>query len=193
MCAIEYIRDWSWLANSANQKQTDDGKHSNSVYFIWRPSWHRASMPTLSARLLLIDSMKLLSPVLRPAKKANKKATTSPIGTCDVADGVHPGEQAVKDKRLADLRADIQAVFTGCSPHNRPVIDRYLQDPAPADKALLDAWARCGRADAEKDLPVKLQTVARDTFSPLGLACLICYSRAYLDAVESKALEHIRD
>lgn len=137
--------------------------------------------------------MKLLSPVLRPAKKANKKKTSATTGTSVVADGVHAGEQAVKNKRLADLRADLEAVFTGCSPHNRPIIDRYLDNPAPADKALLDAWARCGKNDAERDLPVKLQTVARDTFSPLGLACLICYSRAYLDAVESKALAHVRD
>jgi hypothetical protein len=54
---------------------------------------------------------------------------------------------------------------------------------------LLDAWARCGRNDHQRTVDIRLNEQARRTMTPLGLACLVSYARAWLDEAEAREAE----
>lgn len=129
--------------------------------------------------------MKLLSPVLRPVNKARKSASSTAKRTCVKPAGQQPGEQAVAEKLLVELRVQLQSLSIDCDPVTSRLLTGYLEAPAGPDKAFLDKWEECGRRDARLHLPVSLKNTAKATFTPFGLACLVRYSRGYLDELES--------
>lgn len=46
---------------------------------------------------------------------------------------------------------------------------------------MIHAWAECGRRDHTREPQITLNPTALETVTPLGLACLVAYARAWID------------
>lgn len=95
-----------------------------------------------------------------------------------------PVDKSVMRVRITQVRKDIEKLLTGCDPvlHNR--IRQHLDTPSESDRMMLDAWRRCGKADYGRIPALQFSYAARRTFTALGVACLVAYGRAWLDAAE---------
>jgi hypothetical protein len=127
------------------------------------------------------------NPVLSPMDKANNSA-------CGVSADAYTkrmlgigSKQDVDKAALTLIRNQLTQLSTDCSPQFRQQLEHYLEGPSATDEALLDAWAKCGRNDRSRCVNLRLTEVARNTISPLGMACLIRYARAWLDEAEARA------
>lgn len=98
-------------------------------------------------------------------------------------------EQAVWKRAITKARDDAAKLLTFCEPETALDVHRLLTEATDDQRMLLDAWARCGRSDYGRHMAVDLQRTARKTLSALGLACLVNYSRAWLDAADTEHME----
>lgn len=96
--------------------------------------------------------------------------------------------QPVKNSDIARMRNDLEKVFTGCSQLDSKIVHHYLANATGSDRFLLDAWAKCGRNDMPRRFNISLNDQARRTVTPLGLACLVAYARAWIDEAETRVL-----
>lgn len=82
----------------------------------------------------------------------------------------------------ADINKLSSAFSDGCAQH----VHKHLTDPTPSDRVMIEAWAACGRKDSCRKFRLQISEEARKTMTPLGIACLIAYARAYVDALEAQ-------
>lgn len=80
-----------------------------------------------------------------------------------------------------------EGLLAGCDPVILPVVHSYLDDADPDDQMFLDAWEKCGRGDAHTGMRVELRRAARQTLTPLGIACLVRYARGLEDELAAMA------
>lgn len=130
--------------------------------------------------------MELLSPVLRPVDKTKNVANPAAAATSAKTPGKQLCEQTPLQRRVIAIREDIERLFTGCLPPIDEAIHRWLTEAQGADRALLDAWTTLGARDCRRGQEVRISNTAKNTLTPLGLACLVCYSRGYLDELEAQ-------
>lgn len=90
------------------------------------------------------------------------------------------------------MQKDIDRLLTGCDPVVYRFVHRHLNTPTPADQQMLDAWARCGAADAGRSFRLELNDTARRTLSPLGIACLVAYARGWVSRAEDLRVAALR-
>jgi len=126
--------------------------------------------------------------LLRGMEKSNNLITPAAAPPSTPNDGGTTGEQPARDNDAHTIRTQLAEIFTGCSQLDAAALHRHLADPTDAVRPLLDAWAKCGRGDRSRTLKLQLTPIAKRTMTPLGLACLVRYARAWLDAHEEAEL-----
>jgi hypothetical protein len=127
--------------------------------------------------------------VLRGVSNANNSATPTPAHASVEESKSVTRALAVNNNALVHIKEELHNLFTGCSPLDNRAISEYLTNPSDGDRMMLEAWARCGRNDRKRTVDLRLTEVARKTMTPLGLACLISYARAWIDETESRDAE----
>lgn len=138
--------------------------------------------------------MKGTIPVLYPVQTVKKHARPSKKATSARANGEQHCEQAVNEGLLVTIRKELTTLPTCSSQVINSQVHMHLTQPTPDNARMLDAWEHCGRADFKRQLPVKFRHVVKETFSSLGIACLVRYARGYLDEAEAAtAAIHRRD
>lgn len=98
------------------------------------------------------------------------------------------GGEGVNNPTVVHIRKQLERLFNGCSPLDSNAVRQYLQTPTSENSMMLEAWSRCGRADRGRTISLDLSAAARSTVTPFGIACLICYARAWIDEAEAIAL-----
>jgi hypothetical protein len=126
----------------------------------------------------VLDPVNSLHKLLTPSVDEGYRTESTPI---DCALDVYKA-------RLIHTRQELHNLFSGCTPLDNRLIHQYLNKPSTADQMMLDAWAKCGRNDQERTVDLRIGDTARRTMTPLGLACLIRYARAWIDAAENAIL-----
>ena len=138
--------------------------------------------------------MKDTIPVLYPVQTVNKRTRAAKTKACDAAAGAQLSEQVVNESLLVSIRKELTTLPTCSSQVINRQVHEHLTEPTTDNARMLDAWERCGRADFRRQLPVKFRNVIKETFSALGIACLVRYARGYLDEAEAAtAAIHRRD
>jgi len=122
--------------------------------------------------------------LLRGEEKSNNSATPAIAAPSKRSKGGTTCEQPAREAAAHTIRMQLASLFTGCSLLDSAAVQRHLDSPSDADRILLDAWAKCGRGDRSRTLTLQLTPIAKKTMTPLGLACLVRYARAWLDAHE---------
>lgn len=127
--------------------------------------------------------------VLRAVNKTNNSAspaiaTASAEETKRVTSALHENNQA-----LIHMRAELHNLLTGCSPLDNRAVHEYLVNASPLDRLMIEAWAKCGRNDRKRTMNINLTESAKKTMTPLGLACLVSYARAWIDETEARDAE----
>lgn len=95
---------------------------------------------------------------------------------------------AVDNPQLIRIRGELDRLFASCSPLDSKAVRKYLSCASSADQMMLDAWARCGREDRKRTVNLSLTEAARRTITPMGIACLVSYARAWIDEAEAQQL-----
>jgi hypothetical protein len=127
--------------------------------------------------------------VLRAVKKAKVVPKPSKSTTSVRRGRGTTGEQPVGNIGTGSTSPSIHRIFTSCDPLVLRRVRAYLDKPAPADAAMLDAWERVGRQDARRN-PRDLRTPQGTTaMTPLGLACVVRYLRGAEDELQSMSAE----
>lgn len=93
-------------------------------------------------------------------------------------------EYTVEKARVINTREELTKLVAGCPPDVYQLVEGYLTTTDAHDKMLLAAWAKCGRNDRKRSVSLRLSEAAASTVSPLGIACLLAYGRAWLDVAE---------
>lgn len=93
---------------------------------------------------------------------------------------------AVNNTALRELRDATNNLLAACDPVVLIHVKHYLETPAEPDRWLLDAWEKIGRRDAGRRTSVDLRAAAARTLTPLGIACLVRYARAWSDELEAQ-------
>jgi len=101
-------------------------------------------------------------------------------------------ERVLNKACLIHIRKQLEALSTAFPQDFHTVVCAYLADSSGADRALLDKWAGFGRLDRGRSVQLGLSAEAHRTVSPLGVACLISYARAWLDESEARELGAIQ-
>ncbi len=95
-------------------------------------------------------------------------------------------EQRVCQERIQRAQSAIDTLLTGLEPEVHSVVDRLLQDPGPDSKRMLDAWRGCALRDVEAGRAVDVARTAKATLTAFGIACLVAYTRSYVDALDAR-------
>lgn len=119
--------------------------------------------------------------------EANSSPTTCPPISYTHADRLITRRIAEDNRALINIREEADKLFTGRDQVTNDRVKAYLELTEGPDAMLLNAWRRCGQKDRARTIKINLSSVARTTMSPLGIACLIAYSRAWLDEAEARA------
>lgn len=125
--------------------------------------------------------------VLRSVDKTSKSVTLATAAAKAAAGMAITTPNGVDNPELVRIRVELNNLFTGCTPLDHKAIHEYLSNPSESDRMMLDAWARCGRNDRQRTVSLRLTEVARKTVTPMGLACLVRYARAWIDEAEARA------
>jgi hypothetical protein len=96
--------------------------------------------------------------------------------------------QPVSNRADSAYTPTVPELFAGIDPVVTRVAHNYVDNATGADRALLDAWDRIGRADAQRRQPSYFTRPTVNTLTPLGLACLHCYWRSYEDEKQAQAV-----
>ena len=142
----------------------------------------------ISARGSVINStisQDPLNPVLRGVNSVNNSGNTFFPTEKRALPTEAEREQEVKRLRIASVGKVIHTLLTGLPQETHRIVHGYLESPKEADRLILDAWARCGSADLTRHPSIDLTSTARASLTPLGLACLVRYARAWIDAAEA--------
>jgi hypothetical protein len=130
------------------------------------------------------------SPVLLRAVKKARSVPKPSKSTTSIRRGKGTtGEQPVDNIGTGYTSPSIHRLFTSCEPLVWGQVRKYLEDPAPPDAAMLDAWERVGRQDARRN-PTELRSPqGTSAMTPLGLACVVRYLRGAEDELQSMIAE----
>ena len=93
--------------------------------------------------------------------------------------------ESVNDTASMRVRRDMDNLLSGCAQVTANAVHDYLSKTEGADAALLAAWAAFGRKDRRQTVDISVREAARRTLTPLGLACLVSYARAWLDEADA--------
>lgn len=121
------------------------------------------------------------TPVLGPVNKAKHARSKPTAGTSDGSGTRATCEQPVSKTRVRYYSPSSTEILTAIDPVVLRVVHQYLDSPPDKDRMFLDAWERCGRNDAHHGCRVLCSSQARNTMTPLGLACLVRYARGFED------------
>lgn len=124
--------------------------------------------------------------VLESVDKSNNSTTHATTEESAVPDLLTAKPSPENNTALANIRAELNNLLTGCSPLDHKAIHTYLTESSGSDRMMLDAWARCGHSDRKRTVSLRLTETARKTVTPFGLACLITYARAWIDECEAQ-------
>lgn len=131
--------------------------------------------------------MKKISPVLRPVHKARKSAKSHIARPSARRKRRNCGEEGVNKPRVRSYCPTEGELFAACDPLIDQLVRHYLDAPPAQWAGFLDAWEQCGRRDFRSGQAVNVKQTARNTMTPLGLACLIRYARGYEDELQALA------
>lgn len=95
-------------------------------------------------------------------------------------------EQDVLIKRVNRAEEAVHSLLTGIPPEVHQAVNRLLADPAPETSRMLEAWRTCARRDVETGRQIDVPRTARSTYTAFGIACLVAYSRTYVDELDAK-------
>lgn len=132
--------------------------------------------------------MKVPTPVLRAVKKPNNPATACSTAGKVITAGKQLCELRLDDPRIREVHESINLLLTVGSPDYQQALHRYLHDPSEKDTYLLNAWAKCGANDRARTINLRMTDIARSSMTPLGVACLITYARAWLAEHENRLI-----
>lgn len=132
-----------------------------------------------------VQTVSVLGAVNNAANSTNPDAPVA----CTEAQDSTTCELNANSTAIARMRKDIDNLMAGCSQLDHTVISQYLNNPPDGDRMMMDAWRRCGHNDHGRSLNLNLSATAKQTMTPFGMACLIAYARAWLDAAEARQAE----
>lgn len=128
------------------------------------------------------------TPVLSPVDSvSNPENTFFPTGK-EAFPSQAEREQEVRRLRIVSVNKVLASLLAGLSPADHQLVHNYLEHPSAAASAMLDAWARCGRGDGARQPSIDMTRTAKATLTPLGVACLVRYARAWVDAAEASLM-----
>ena len=130
--------------------------------------------------------------VLRPVDNANPSVSLAPASTSGCPGVLTDCELRVYKWKVDAARAECLKLSTWSDPVVHTLVAKHLQVAGGRNRWLLDAWARCGRNDQGRSMDLRLSAAVAETVTPLGIACLISYCRAWLDSAED-ALEEAQN
>ena len=123
--------------------------------------------------------------LLESEDKPSKSVSPTVATTSTTDKGLATCGQTLPNLAYLRVRRDMDRLLTGCHPSISITVHHYLEKSTGADRALLDAWARFGRRDRAQTVDISVKEAARASLTPLGLACLVSYARAWIDEAES--------
>jgi hypothetical protein len=133
--------------------------------------------------------MKKPSPVLlRSVNNAKASRSNAAAGTSRRRSKGTTCEQPVSNRADSAYTPTVPDLFAGIDPVVARVAHNYVDNATGADRALLDAWDKIGRADAQRRVQPYFTRTVVNTLTPLGLACLHCYWRGYEDERQAQAV-----
>lgn len=94
------------------------------------------------------------------------------------------GEYRVKLGLITQVRKDVDRLLTTCDPDTLNVVHRVLETPTEAEASMVKAWRKFGSHPSQSVKGISISATAKNTVSGFGLACLVAYGRAWLDARE---------
>lgn len=112
------------------------------------------------------------------SKKVASDVTTAP---CNAPSLLTTIPDSVNNPAIQEVQDQLHKILTGCSPEQFTAIHVHLSNPTESDRMMLEAWARCGRNDRQRTVNLNVTEAARRTLTPMGLACLVTYARAWVD------------
>lgn len=98
------------------------------------------------------------------------------------------GELRAKVVLITRAQKDIAKLLTELSPAVDALVHTYLEQETGPDAMFINAWRKAGERDALRSPYVNVGDQARKTMSAMGLACLIAYTQAWVDARERELL-----
>jgi len=119
--------------------------------------------------------------LLRGVDKSRKSTNSATAGPCAHAGRPITCEQPASNSPAVSYPPVLPDLFAGCSPDVMTRAKRVLDQAQGMDRALLDGWRKVGREDARRPARPDWKRAAGTTMSPLGIACLLEYARAYED------------
>jgi hypothetical protein len=133
--------------------------------------------------------MKKPSPVLlRSVNNAKASRSNAAAGTSRRRSKRTKCEKPVNKKVVCPYTPTVPELFAGIDPVVARVAHNYVDNAKGADRALLDAWDKIGRADAQRRVQPYFTRTTVNRLTPFGLACLHCYWRSYEDERQAQAV-----
>lgn len=119
--------------------------------------------------------------VLRPVSKANNSTSASQSAPCAQVEKGTTCAQAVNNFSACAYPPVLPDLFAGCAQEVMTRAKEHVDHATGTDRALLDGWRKVGREDAHRPRRPEWRRAAANSMTPLGIACLLEYARAYED------------
>jgi hypothetical protein len=131
---------------------------------------------------------KVLSPVLRPVKKANISINTPVSARCEHTQlGI--GSQQHGNGKYTTLNSEVfRRLCPSFSPSIWGSIANHLEAKAGPSRDLIDWYARSGRRAAAAGAPAAPDYHKIVTETALGAACLLAFAQGHQDYLEEAAI-----
>lgn len=101
--------------------------------------------------------------------------------------------EAAKDCEQVRLARLITLTNESCTqlvnslpPETHQAVHTLLADPSEGKVQMLNAWRFCAQRDLEHGRAVDLAATAKRVETPFGVACLVAYAKAYVEAAETR-------
>lgn len=128
-------------------------------------------------------------------KKSNKSVKPRPVDASDKPPEGITCELPEGQKRINSVESAIHRLLDACPQQVVSRLNDYLRETDTEAATLIYAWAECGRRDHQRTPDLVLCPTALRTVTPLGLACLVAYARAWIDeeqAIIARAQQALR-
>lgn len=101
-------------------------------------------------------------------------------------------EQSVNCQRAKSTRRAVEKLLTDISPELHDQVTRLLTGAQADPTGLVGIWSKAGERDHTRSLNLDVGKAAKNTMTPLGLACLLAYARTWLDTHDQAQAQALR-
>lgn len=99
-------------------------------------------------------------------------------------------EQATVSKLIKQVNEALAGLINSQDPACAELTHKYLNSSDPATVEYLKCWSEAGARDNARHPTMPLTAECKRTVTPLGVAALVAYGRAWISAAEERLQAH---